>query len=333
MYDMSRVMAKGYYDSLTDEQRAEGLAAMSRQRWEDAQSGTPALAGGLPDSLDGIDDPVIRMYHAYYKDPQRGYHPRSVNSNDGWTVTNPLSFMNMPLLTYIDEISPRPMLVIAGSEAHCGRHRFHPLVGCHSVQRHATETADADDAKPFAVHRIMQPEAIDRRHEVFGVDVRRGHRTRLAAAFADIGRIEGEGDEAALRHDLRVKASGLLLDRAERAGHGQRRHPALGPLGWHVEIAHQRDAVAVDELDLGMLDRVAFREGLVPVAGLGAQRIAEGRSGDRGGADASHLEQVAAAFVGDVGFGGDLRCLGHRRSLWLLLLSERWDVRTALLEA
>ncbi|MBZ4021546.1 hypothetical protein CKO11_03620 [Rhodobacter sp. TJ_12] len=118
MYDMSRVMAKGYYDSLSDAQRAENLAAMSRQRWEDAQSESPALAGGLPDSLEGIDDPVIRMYHAYYKDPARGYHPRSVNSNDGWTVTNPLSFMNMPLLTYIDEIAPRPMLVIAGSEAH-----------------------------------------------------------------------------------------------------------------------------------------------------------------------------------------------------------------------
>ena len=118
MYDMSRVMAKGYYDSLTDEQRAEGLAAMSRQRWDDAESGQPALAGGLPDSLDGIDNPVIQMYHAYYKDPERGYHPRSVNSNDGWTVTTPLSFMNMPLLSYIDEISPRPMLVIAGSEAH-----------------------------------------------------------------------------------------------------------------------------------------------------------------------------------------------------------------------
>ncbi|AJE48735.1 alpha/beta hydrolase [Celeribacter indicus] len=118
MYDMSRVMAKGYYDSLTDEQRAAGLEQMSRQRWEDAASSEPALAGGLPDSLDGIDDPVIRMYHAYYKDSERGYHPRSVNSNDGWTVTNPLSFMNMPLLTYIDEISPRPMLVIAGSEAH-----------------------------------------------------------------------------------------------------------------------------------------------------------------------------------------------------------------------
>lgn len=117
MYDMSRVMAKGYYDSLTAEQRAAGLEQMSRQRWADVDNGTPAMAGGLPDSLDGIDDPVIRMYYGYYK-TDRGYHSRSVNSNGGWTVTNPLSFMNMPLLSYINEIAPRPMLVIAGSEAH-----------------------------------------------------------------------------------------------------------------------------------------------------------------------------------------------------------------------
>jgi hypothetical protein len=117
MYDMSRVMAKGYYDAMTAEQRAQGLEQMSYQRWTDAENGKPAMAGGLPDSLEGIDDPVIRMYYGYYK-TDRGYHERSVNSNGGWTVTNPLSFMNMPLLTYIDEISPRPMLIIAGSEAH-----------------------------------------------------------------------------------------------------------------------------------------------------------------------------------------------------------------------
>jgi fermentation-respiration switch protein FrsA (DUF1100 family) len=117
MYDMSRVMAKGYHDSLTPEQRAAALEQMSRQRWTDAATGVPAMAGGLPDSLDGIDDPVIRMYHAYYK-TERGYHERSVNSNGGWTVTTPLSFMNMPLSTYVAEIAPRPILLIAGSEAH-----------------------------------------------------------------------------------------------------------------------------------------------------------------------------------------------------------------------
>ena len=118
MYDMSRVMARGYFDAMTDTQRAEALTAMSLQRWEDAApDATPKLAGGLPDTLDGIDNPVITMYHAYYK-TDRGYHPRSLNSNGGWNVTSPMSFMNMPQLTYVHEISPRPTLIIAGSEAH-----------------------------------------------------------------------------------------------------------------------------------------------------------------------------------------------------------------------
>lgn len=117
MYDMSRVMAHGYYDALTPEGRAEVLEQISRQRWADAEETTPALAGGLPETLDGINDPVITMYWNYYK-TDRGFHPRSLNSTTGWTVTNPLSFMNMPMMTYVKEISPRPVLLIAGSEAH-----------------------------------------------------------------------------------------------------------------------------------------------------------------------------------------------------------------------
>ncbi|WP_339115567.1 alpha/beta hydrolase [Thioclava sp. GXIMD2076] len=118
MYDMSRVMAHGYNDAMSGEARQAALEAMSRQRWEDAASeAAPERAGGLPDSLEGIDNPVIAMYHGYYK-TDRGYHPRALNSNGGWNTTSPLSFMNMPQLTYLDEISPRPALIIAGSEAH-----------------------------------------------------------------------------------------------------------------------------------------------------------------------------------------------------------------------
>lgn len=82
MYDMSRVMARGYNDSTTPEQRAEALAAMSQQRWADAESDNPALAGGLPDTMDGVDNPVVQMYFDYYK-TDRGFHPRSVNSTTG----------------------------------------------------------------------------------------------------------------------------------------------------------------------------------------------------------------------------------------------------------
>lgn len=118
MYDMSRVMSRGYYDKMTREQRTQALEQMSRQRWADAAQGAPAAGPrNLPETLDGVTDAVVRMYFDYYRTP-RGFHPRSPNSNGAWTATSALSFMNFPLLTYIDEIAPRPMLLIAGEKAH-----------------------------------------------------------------------------------------------------------------------------------------------------------------------------------------------------------------------
>lgn len=118
MYDMSRVMARGYYDKRSSGERAEMLQQMSLQRWADAATGSPAPGPRiLPETLDGVTDPVVRMYFDYYRTP-RGFHERSPNSNGAWTATNGLSFMNMPLLTYVKEIAPRPILLIAGDGAH-----------------------------------------------------------------------------------------------------------------------------------------------------------------------------------------------------------------------
>ncbi|WGM47837.1 hypothetical protein KOAAANKH_02722 [Brevundimonas sp. NIBR10] len=116
MYDISRVSARGYNDSVTPEQRAQSLEQMSRQRWEDARNGSPAY-GPASNELKGGEPQFMVDYHAYYMTP-RGYHARAVNSGNAWTQTNPLSFMNMPLLTYIAEISPRPILLIHGENAH-----------------------------------------------------------------------------------------------------------------------------------------------------------------------------------------------------------------------
>lgn len=118
MYDMTRVMSKGYFDATTPQQRSEILEQLGQQRWKDAESGKPELAPkGLPEKIEGGEPQFVKDYFDYYKTP-RGFHPRSINSNGSWTVTNPLSFMNMPILTYIKEISPRPMLLIAGEKAH-----------------------------------------------------------------------------------------------------------------------------------------------------------------------------------------------------------------------
>ena len=116
MYDMTRVMSKGYNDSVTAEQRAQTLEQLSRQRWDDAQKGKPAYQ---PDynKLKGGEPQFLVDYADYYMTP-RGYHPRAVNSGNAWTMTTPLSFMNMPILTYIKEISPRPILFVHGENAH-----------------------------------------------------------------------------------------------------------------------------------------------------------------------------------------------------------------------
>ncbi|SER61368.1 alpha/beta hydrolase [Pedobacter rhizosphaerae] len=118
MYDMTRVMSKGYNDKMTLGERSKMLEAMSEQRWVDAEQGKPADGlRNLPEKLKGDEPQFVVDYYNYYRTP-RGFHPNSVNSNGAWLVTNPLSFMNMPLLTYIGEISPRPILLIAGANAH-----------------------------------------------------------------------------------------------------------------------------------------------------------------------------------------------------------------------
>lgn len=118
LYDMTRVMSKGYNDSVTPEQRTKTLEDLGQQRWKDAENGKPADGTrNLPEKLKGNEPQFVKEYFDYYRTP-RGFHANSVNSNGAWLVTNPVSFMNMPILTYVKEISPRPMLLIAGENAH-----------------------------------------------------------------------------------------------------------------------------------------------------------------------------------------------------------------------
>ncbi len=117
MYDISRVSAHGYNDSVTLEQRTKMLEQLSRQRWQDAEKGKPAYQPPYNKDLPDGAPQFMVDYHDYYMTP-RGYHPRAVNSGNAWTMTNPLSFMNAPILSYIKEISPRPILLIHGEKAH-----------------------------------------------------------------------------------------------------------------------------------------------------------------------------------------------------------------------
>ena len=117
MYDMSRVNARGYFDSEdSPEQRRQKRLALNAQRIQDYKNGSYALAGGVADPLPEDAPFFVKDYYDYYKTP-RGYHPRSLNSNNGWNVTSSLSFLNMPLLSYIGEIDSA-VLLIHGDKAH-----------------------------------------------------------------------------------------------------------------------------------------------------------------------------------------------------------------------
>lgn len=118
MYDMTRVISKGYHDAITLEQRTKTLEDLNQQRWKDAETGKMEYpASHLPEKLTGNEPQFVKDYFNYYK-TERGFHERSVNSTKGWRLTSALSFMNMPILSYIKEISPRPMLLIAGENAY-----------------------------------------------------------------------------------------------------------------------------------------------------------------------------------------------------------------------
>ncbi len=116
MYDMHRVSANGYFDAMDADARYELRRELNAQRTADAKSGTYARAGGVVDPLPDDAPQFVRDYHAYYKTP-RGYHPRSLNSNEGWNATSVLSFINTPLLAYSDEIRSA-VLIIHGEKAH-----------------------------------------------------------------------------------------------------------------------------------------------------------------------------------------------------------------------
>lgn len=117
IYDMTRVNANGYFDrENTPEARFAKKLAMNTQRTEDYKNGSYALAGGVIDPLPDDSPQFVKDYYTYYK-TERGYHPRSLNSNNGWNVTSPLSFMNMPILRYAAEIRSA-VLLVHGEKAH-----------------------------------------------------------------------------------------------------------------------------------------------------------------------------------------------------------------------
>ena len=116
MYDMSRVNANGYFDSMNEDARYEMKKSLNAQRIEDYKSGEYKRAGGVVDPLPEDAPFYVKDYYDYYK-TKRGYHKRSLNSNDGWNATGTMSFVNQPILQYSNEIRSA-VLIIHGERAH-----------------------------------------------------------------------------------------------------------------------------------------------------------------------------------------------------------------------
>lgn len=116
MYDMTRVSAKGYNDSIDETGRYKLKQELNKQRTEDFKNKTYAKATGLPEKLTGNEPLFVKEYWEYYKTP-RGFHKNSINSNGNWNTTSVLSLINLPILAYSNEIKT-PVLMIHGEKAH-----------------------------------------------------------------------------------------------------------------------------------------------------------------------------------------------------------------------
>jgi uncharacterized protein len=115
MYDHHRLYSEGFRNSLTEDQRNHLLDARAEQRYADFEGDVPVLTPrDAPIGFDENTDPIAREFDEFYSTP-RGYHPNSITQ---FTTTSSLSFMNFPLLTHIEWISPRPILFVTGEHAH-----------------------------------------------------------------------------------------------------------------------------------------------------------------------------------------------------------------------
>lgn len=146
MYDMSRVLRNGWMDSMSKEERVKALISLGEQRWKDFEMGIPEIAAGFPsepqESIPESLDPITSEFFEFYA-MKRGFHK---NAPAAFTITSQMAFMNFPLLNYIEDISPRPVLFIIGEKAH---------------SRYFSEDAYSNAAEPKELHVVPDARHID----------------------------------------------------------------------------------------------------------------------------------------------------------------------------
>jgi fermentation-respiration switch protein FrsA (DUF1100 family) len=116
MYDMSRVSQNGYNDEGDSKEARNAMRkALAEQRLKDLRNGSYERAGGVVEDTTNMPW-FVQQYHAYYKTP-RGYHKRSLNSNEGWNKTSVLPWLNAGFLKFTNEID-NAVMILHGEKAH-----------------------------------------------------------------------------------------------------------------------------------------------------------------------------------------------------------------------
>ena len=114
IYDMGRAMRQGLNDTVTEEQRKLTLEQAAQQRWSEREGGNRRMIPGTPDELTEQSSAVDREFYDCYRTP-RGQHPRSTTE---FTFTSSAAMNGYYPFAQIAAISPRPLLFIAGENAH-----------------------------------------------------------------------------------------------------------------------------------------------------------------------------------------------------------------------
>lgn len=117
LYNMTRVTQQGYFDSMDEDARHQLKQELAQKRTEEFRTGVIKTQGGLPDQAPADAPDFLKQYMAYYKSPERGYHSRSLNSNQGWNITSSLMLLNHNLWVAASEIRT-PVLIVHGEKAH-----------------------------------------------------------------------------------------------------------------------------------------------------------------------------------------------------------------------
>ena len=120
MYDMGAANRDGLKHSQTLEQRKQVIAAAAEQRYVEFTGGKIEYTGGTVQELNTDTHPIQREFFDFYRTLRGEFTPAGSTPQQTTrpTLSSNTKFMNFYPFADIESISPRPMLFIAGENAH-----------------------------------------------------------------------------------------------------------------------------------------------------------------------------------------------------------------------